>query len=397
MLHITPRAAIMAAAALYVGAGVARAAEELRPYPHQAQFVQKLSVFDNPEAVIFSEDGSYVFVSNAAELGNPDKGFAFIRNGGYISRLAVQPDGSLEMKDEKFVSGLTAPLGMAVNPVATQKFPKGTIFVAQATAPLAEADGTPIKDASAIEPKITAFDVNGEVLGEIKLGPDSAIQKASGVVSTLPNALAFDKQGNLYIAETGIGGNHFDPPITTGGGIYMLPAGSLDALAEGKDETVHYIAVPDGGPDGIEVSSDGIVHFNTVGVVAGMKDPAEGGMYRVRTSDFEAGTLPKPFNEGLGALDGLTFAGTARLDTEIKNTSSVVVTPFWSDRSYVLTYDQDVKLNGPADIAVHKRDDGSYLLVIPELAATSPNNRDNSITVIKLPADFDKFSDTAAW
>jgi hypothetical protein len=32
--------------------------------------------------------------------------------------------------------------------------------------------------------------------------------------------------------------------------------------------------------------------------------------------------------------------------------------------------------------------DGSYLLVVPELSATSPNNHDNPVTVIKLPAHF---------
>jgi hypothetical protein len=29
--------------------------------------------------------------------------------------------------------------------------------------------------------------------------------------------------------------------------------------------------------------------------------------------------------------------------------------------------------------------------VIPELAATSPNKKNNPVTVIKLPANFDKF------
>ena len=44
----------------------------------------------------------------------------------------------------------------------------------------------------------------------------------------------------------------------------------------------------------------------------------------------------------------------------------------------------------PADIAVRKQSDGSYLLVIPELSATSPNNKDNAVTVVRLPKGFDK-------
>jgi hypothetical protein len=57
----------------------------------------------------------------------------------------------------------------------------------------------------------------------------------------------------------------------------------------------------------------------------------------------------------------------------------------------MLTYDQGIKLAHPADIAVRKMSDGSYLLVIPELAETSPNNHDNPVTVVKLPANFDQF------
>ena len=55
----------------------------------------------------------------------PDKGFHWIEKGGYISKLSVQSDGTLKMVNEKLVTGITAPVGMAVSPVATGKFPKG--------------------------------------------------------------------------------------------------------------------------------------------------------------------------------------------------------------------------------------------------------------------------------
>jgi hypothetical protein len=361
------------------------------PYPHKAHVVQRLKAFDNPEAAIFSADGRHVFVSNAAELGNPDKGFHWVRGQGYISKLSVGQDGTLKMVEPKLLSRLTAPLGMAVLPVDAGRFPRGTIFVVEATAPLAEPDGTPVKDPNAIDPKIIAFDEQGKVLGRIELGKGSAAEKAAGVVATLGNALAFDQQGNLYLAETGIGGGQFEPPIqTSGGGVYMFPLTSLEPLADGKDAPVQYIPVPQGGPDGIEVAPDGTVHFNTVGVAAGLKDPAEGGMYRLRKEDFQGGQLPKPLRQGLGALDGLDFAGPVRLDTEIKNTNGIVVTPGGGDKSYLLTYDQDIALAGPADIAVRRQADGSHLVVIPELSATSPNNGDNAVTVVRLPAGFDR-------
>ncbi len=316
----------LATVAMFCAAAPAAAADTadlLAAYRHQGHVVQQLKQFDNPEAAIFSADGRYVFISNTAELGMPDKGFNFTQGGGYISKLAVQPDGTLVMVNDQLISNLTAPVGMAVLPVDTAKFPKDTIFVVEATAPLATAEGTPVTDPKAIDPKIIAFNEEGKVLGAIKLGAGSPVHKATGTIATLGNALAFDKQGNLYLAETGIGGGQFNPPLpTTGGGVYMFPRASLDALADGKDAELYYVPVPEGGPDGIAVAPDGTVHFNTVGQVAGLKDPAQGGMYRMRSDDFKQGRLPKPFNQGLGALDGLDFAGSARLDTEIKNSNS---------------------------------------------------------------------------
>jgi hypothetical protein len=366
-------------------------AQGMDPYPVKGQVLQVLEAFDNPEGSIFSADGKTVFISNSAELGMPDKGFHWTHKGGYISKLSVQSDGTLKMVKEKLITGLTGPLGMAVSTVATKKFPKGTVFLAEAWAPLAEADGTEVKDPSVLDPKIIAFNGDGKILGSIKLGTDSPAGKVAGVAATLANALTFDKQGNLYLADTGIGGGLFSPALDTkGGGVYMFPLSSLDSLADGKDAPLSYIGVPDGGPDGIEVAPDGAIHFNTVGQAAGLKDPAEGGMYRLTKEDFAAGRLHEPFARGLGALDGLDFAGTVRLDTEIKNTNTVVVTPPYG-KPMTLVFDREKKLAGPADIAVSKQSDGSYLLLIPELSATSPNNRNNPVTVIRLPAGFDKF------
>src|SRR5581483_7335353 len=171
----------------------AASAAELQPYAKKGQVIQRLRAFDNPEGTIFSADGKHVFVSNSAELGMPDKGFHFTQDAGYISKLEVQPDGTLKMVNEKLVTGLTAPLGMAVLPVATSKFPRGTIFLAAAGAPLAKADGTQVKDPKQSDAKIVAFNEDGKVLGTIKLGMGSAVARTTKAVATLPNAMGFDK------------------------------------------------------------------------------------------------------------------------------------------------------------------------------------------------------------
>ena len=184
---IVPLAAVTLAVA---AAGLAQAAEPLQPYRVKGQVIQRLNAFDNPEGSIFSADGRFVFISNAAELGMPDKGFHLTHKAGYISKLAVQPDGTLKMVNEKLITGLTGPFGMAVSPVATRKFPKGTVFLIEAWAPLAEADGTEVKDPSVLDPKIIAFNTDGKILGAIKMGAGSPAAAAAGVTATMENAEA---------------------------------------------------------------------------------------------------------------------------------------------------------------------------------------------------------------
>ncbi|MEM7190664.1 MAG: hypothetical protein AAF439_13715, partial [Pseudomonadota bacterium] len=95
-------------------------------FPVEAKVVQVMAAFDNPEGAIFSADGSSVFISNAAEIGDRAKDFGWTEGEGYISKLSVGDDGQLTMVEEKLISGLTGPLGMAILPVATGKFPAGT-------------------------------------------------------------------------------------------------------------------------------------------------------------------------------------------------------------------------------------------------------------------------------
>ena len=72
----------LAATMLAVGTIAFAHAVDLQPYPKKGQVLQRLNAFDNPEGSIFSADGKYVFISNAAEIGMPDKGFHFTHKGG---------------------------------------------------------------------------------------------------------------------------------------------------------------------------------------------------------------------------------------------------------------------------------------------------------------------------
>jgi hypothetical protein len=365
-------------------------------HPAPATIVQVLPAFDNPEGAIFSADGMHVFVSNAAEIGDRADVFGWAEGEGYISKLEVQPNGELKMVEEKLIDGLTGPLGMAVLPVATETFPAGTIFALAGSAPLVDGFGQVVKDPTRLRSKLIAFTEGGDVLGEIDTGQGSLFEQINGSPIVLINALGFDSEGNAYVADTAFGAEQFEPPFEGKSGLWMIPHGSLDALADGREppEAPAFIAIP-GNPDGVEVSpTDDRIYVNTVGPVGGAPDPANGGIYALTKEDIANNKLPPPVDGDLGALDGLDFtAGGVMLNTQIRPDRPQAITVSCAGAAAKLLALEPggtmADLNGPADIAVRRDADGAQLVVVPELFARDPTAGDDEVTVLALPPGFD--------
>jgi len=365
-------------------------------HPSPAVILQVLKEFDNPEGAIFSADGSHVFVSNAAEAGDLSEDFGWVEGAGYISKLDVKANGELAIIEKKLIKGLTGPLGMGVLPVATEKFPAGTIFLCTGSAPLVDNNGQVVKDPTRMRSKLLAFNDAGEVLGEIDTGQGSVFEQINGSPIILINALGFDADGNVYVTDSAIGGGQFDPPFEGKSGLWMIPHSALDVLADGGVPTdpPMFLDIP-GNPDGVEVSpADGKVYVNTVGAFAGLADPANGGIYALTKEDIANNKLPPPVDGDLGALDGLDFtAGGVMLNAQIRGDVPGKVTVSCGGKIATTLALQPggtaSDLNGPADLAVRRSADGAQLVVIPELYARDTTAGDDEVTVLALPAGFD--------
>ncbi len=365
-------------------------------HPSPAVILQVLKEFDNPEGAIFSADGSSVFISNSAEAGDVSESFGWVEGAGYISKLKVKANGELLMTEKKLINGLTSPLGMGVLPVATKKFPAGTIFLCTGSAPIVDSNGQVVKDPKRMRSKLLAFNGAGEVLGEIDTGQGSVFEQINGSPIILINALGFDTDGNVYVTDSAIGADQFDPPFEGKGGLWMIPHSALDDLADGStpaDPPV-FIGIP-GNPDGVEVSPiDGKVYVNTVGAFADLADPANGGVYALSKKDIAKNQLLPPVDGDLGALDGLDFtAGGVMLNAQIRGDIPGKVTVSCEGGLATTLAIQPggtmSDLTGPADLAVRRVADGAQLLVIPELFARDATAGDDEVTVLALPAGFE--------
>lgn len=367
--------------------------KELPVYPVKGKVVARLSIFNNPEGSIVSMDGNYLFVSNAC-TAKTTKAFYFAEGCGSISKLEIGPYGDLQMIDRQFVKGLTGPLGMAILNVNTGKFPAGTLFAMTGSAPMGMIDGTPITDPSRHKPKIIAINpASGAILGEISMGPNSVFAQISGSPAGQLNAMAFDLKGNLYVTDTGVGFDTYKPPFKYVGGVWKIPAESIDVMADGKtpEKKPQFIPCPS-WPDGVEVDPmTQKVWFNTVMLPDAGEDPYKGAYWALTDADFDRGTLPPPLAKGLGRLDACVFTprGT-NIQTEIVDNVIVVVPANTPTKPHRLSLDQEITLKGPADISVKTLADGSYLLFVPELEAMNETLWDETVTVIWVPANFDK-------
>ena len=100
--------------------------------------------------------------------------------------------------------------------------------------------------------------------------------------------------------------------------------------------------------------------------------------------------LPSPMDANLGALDGLDFThnGTM-LNTQIRGDIPAKIYVTCNGVTSDLILSQHTELSGPADLAIEQMEDGSYLVVVPELTARDASPGDDEVTVLALPQTFD--------
>lgn len=348
-----------------------------------AAVIQTIAEFHRPESSAFSLDGKTLFVTNCGSGFYGEKELFALANGkGAISKLSVDEKGKLTMLNPKFVVGLNGPLGIGVLPRATAKFPAGTLFVNTGFFMQTDENDEYITDLDKIDTSIKIINPDsGAIIGKIDLGVGSPVAMTVKNEFIIPNGMAFDPDGNLYIAETGGKNEIATPNYTSLGGVLRIPQTAIDTLADGhSDKNVVFVAVP-GEPNG--TMYDGTT--NSIYVVTcgeGDNDPNGGAVFNIPCVDFGKKPLPDPLSKQLGRLDGIVKNFKGELIISLFDGSIIAVAEDGMSRK--MTFSPEMNFKAPSDLKLRRLKDGSEILIIPEQDAKGEGVWKQRLRVIRL-------------
>ena len=202
---------------------------------------QTMSIFHRPESVAFGLDGRKLFVSNCgSDVFGLDKSFVgFVKGAGSISKLNIDAQGTASVEKLKFISNLSANVGIAVLPQATEKFPRGTLLVNHGISLLVDSEGQPETNPYALHTGISFHDPEtGGFLGDLRVGAGSIVAQILGHIILLPNSIAFDSNGNLYVTDTAKGGDRLSPKTGGHPGLIRIEHDAIDPLTVGASSEI---------------------------------------------------------------------------------------------------------------------------------------------------------------
>jgi hypothetical protein len=353
------------------------AAAQAQPNPNLAQVIQTIEDFNRPASCAVSLDGKHLFVANS---GATMQGMPLGK--GAISKLEIQPDGTLKMINAKFIEGLNAPLGIAVAPKKTKIFDAGALYVTTGNIDVCDDKGNRITNIKLCNPGVTMFDPNaGGKLGHIEMGPGSAVARSLGHTVLQPNGLCFDIDGNLFFADGGQMGANLVPAERGVPGIKRIRLEHIDAYANGRAEgNVTFVPLRS-IPLGVYYSkADNAIYWSCAGAGA-----APGSVWRIPRKDFpEANMVGNVFGDRKG-LTGLciTPAGTLIVSCEdgalvYANSRRLDSVPFANPN---LVFDQ------PADIKLHLLPNGNKILYVPEKEPAAAQEWNQRLRVVLMPGN----------
>jgi DNA-binding beta-propeller fold protein YncE len=356
------------------------------PDLNTAKVIQTLALFNHPDSCAASADGKYLFVTNSGAIINGITGPSFQYEQGAISKLSIGGDGRLTLVSLKFVDGLHAPMGMAILPKSTGKFPAGSLFVSTGTTAALDDKGDHIADIRKFNPGVSIFDPeNGKRLGFIAMGPDRAVARSLRHPVLAPCGLCFDQQGNLYVADTANTGADLDPVVVGRPGLLRINNQNIDLYADNKvsekDGAAVEFAYERHQPASIFYSSiDDGIYWTTLATDS--TERSAGDVYRVVPEEFSQRVAQNVLGDTGGALLGITITPSGNLIASQVNGPLVYIGKKVQSE---IEFTENGSFSAPADIKLFTAYKGYNVLFVPEQEPNSVESWKQRLRVVLLP------------
>lgn len=357
----------------------------VQPNLTTAKVIQTVALFNHPDSCAMSADGKFLYVTNSGAIVNGITGASFQYYQGAISKLSVDADGRLTPVNMKLADSIHTPMGIAILPKGTKKFPAGSLFVSTGTTDGLDENGEHITDVRKFNPGVTVFDPDkGKLLGFIAMGPDRAVARSIRHPVLAPCGLCFDGDGNLYVADTGNTGAYLDPVINGRPGVLRIDNANIDQYADNKtsekDGTSVAWVSERHQPAAVFYSSiDDGIYWTT----CDSKPPLVGGVFRVLRDQFAQTTSQNILGgDTNGALMGVTITPTGNLiAADVNGQLKFIGKRVQSE----IEFTETGTFASPADIKLHTSSKGFNLLYVPEQEPNSTESWKQRLRVVMLP------------
>lgn len=345
-----------------------------RPTLHQT-----LEGFDNPVSSAFSPEGDTLYVVNSAR-GE----YGWVGGRGAVSKVKVAPDGTLDLTEPKFVTKLTGPMGIAVMPVDTERFPAGTVFVSQGGAWAVDRSGNLIRNVFDLEMGIFALDPDsGRIIGKLLMGPGTPFASSLGHGVVNPLSITFDPKGNLFLCDGGSGGRNLDPPVEGRAGLIRIPVDSLDEAAGAKPVPGMTFLEVAHGPTSVfwDTSNDALMATTGDGF-----GPLGGAVFRLPRGDFSDRGKIETVGQALTPVSGAFILPSGKVIVTVTSGEIKEIRSLKKSRDVRLK--PDLYLVTPGSLASKQLADGSTLVVMPEQSGGGIADWRQRVQILIFPAGY---------
>lgn len=346
------------------------------------EVVQEINGLERPTVAVFSPDKRTLMVANFArsEVGA-------IKDASFISKYRVDAEGRLSLSSKRFIDGLTAPMDMAYAPVTYGSVPAGSIFVAMGTPLVENNEGRLSKNPSRELIGLSVFNPsNGRLLKNIELGPTSENKLREGMPLVSPSSLVFDRSGNLYLTDSGIGGNLFPGKVRGRPGIWMIEAsGVIDLLNGSSPKNSKFIPISSMPGPMRYVEKDDVLYItanHNVGV-------PKGNVFKIACTEFKTKGLSslQTVVRDLNSLSGIQISpksGRIILTT----TAGDIVFPKGRKHFGYIRIRPRTRFSSPGNYGMIALEDGSLRLAIPEIASNHQETGTQTLKVVHLDGGY---------